>query len=68
MFSSCDGDWSPRERIAANPYASYASELLKLGIEVAQSTVSIYMVPRQDRPLQTWKTFLRNHAEGDCVD
>jgi integrase-like protein len=39
-------------------------ELLKLGIEVAQSTVSIYMVPRQDRPLQTWKTFLRNHAEG----
>ena len=26
-------------------------ELLKLGIEVAQSTVSIYMVPRQDRPL-----------------
>src|SRR6202045_1873526 len=39
-------------------------ELLKLGIEVAQSTISIYMVPRQDRPLQTWKTFLRNHAEG----
>jgi hypothetical protein len=36
----------------------------KRGIEVAQSTVSIYMVPRQDRPLQTWKTFLRNHAEG----
>jgi hypothetical protein len=39
-------------------------ELLKLGIEVAQSTVSIYMVPRQDRPLQTWKTFLCNHVEG----
>jgi transposase InsO family protein len=39
-------------------------ELLKLGIEVAQSTVSIYMVPRQDRPLQTWKTFLCNHMEG----
>ena len=36
-------------------------ELLKLGIAVAQSTVSIYMVPRRDRPLQTWKTFLRNH-------
>ena len=31
-------------------------ELLKLGIDVAQSTVSTYMVPRQDRPLQTWKT------------
>src|SRR5947209_14239202 len=39
-------------------------ELLKLGIDVAQSTVSIYMVPRRDRPLQTWKTFLRNQMEG----
>src|SRR5437016_9247579 len=39
-------------------------ELLKLGIEVAQSTVSIYIVPRRDRPLQTWKTFLCNHMEG----
>jgi transposase InsO family protein len=39
-------------------------ELLKLDISVAQSTVSIYMVPRRDRPLQTWKTFLRNHKEG----
>src|ERR1700730_3746439 len=39
-------------------------ELLKLGIEVAQSTVSIYMVSRRNRPLQTWKTFLRNHMEG----
>jgi hypothetical protein len=36
-------------------------ELLKLGIQVAQSTVLIYMVPRRDRPLQTWKTFVRNH-------
>src|SRR5262245_61103668 len=39
-------------------------ELLKLGIAVAQSTVSVYMVPRRDRPLQSWKTFLRNHMEG----
>jgi hypothetical protein len=39
-------------------------ELLKLGIAVAQSTVSAYMVPRRDRPLQTWKTFLRNQMEG----
>ena len=30
-------------------------ELLKLGIQVAQSTVSIYMVPRPDRPLQSWR-------------
>jgi hypothetical protein len=39
-------------------------ELLKLGIQIAQSTVSVYMVPRQGRPLQTWKTFIHNHAEG----
>jgi Integrase core domain len=38
-------------------------ELLKLGIDIARSTISIYMVPRQDRPLQTWKFFLRNHVE-----
>jgi hypothetical protein len=36
-------------------------ELLKLGIDVAQSMV-IYMVPRQGR-LQSWKIFLRNHVE-----
>jgi hypothetical protein len=39
-------------------------ELLKLGIAVAQSIVSIYKVPQSDRPLQTWKTFLSNHMEG----
>jgi hypothetical protein len=39
-------------------------ELLKLVIRVAQSTVSIYMVPRRGRPLQTWKTFMHNHTEG----
>ena len=38
-------------------------ELLKLGIDVAQSTVSIYMVPRKGRPLQSWKIFLHNHVE-----
>jgi len=38
-------------------------ELLKLGIDVAQSTVSIYMLPKQGRPLQSWKIFLRNHVE-----
>jgi len=37
-------------------------ELLKLGIEVSQSTVANYM-PRCSRPpSQSWKTFLRNHA------
>jgi hypothetical protein len=39
-------------------------ELLKLGFDVAQSTVSKYMALRRGRPSQTWKTFLRNHADG----
>jgi transposase InsO family protein len=39
-------------------------ELLMLGFEVAQSTVSKYMVRRRNPPSQTWKTFLRNHAEA----
>ena len=39
-------------------------ELLMLGFEVAQSTVSKYMVRRGKPPSQTWKTFLQNHAEA----
>jgi transposase InsO family protein len=37
-------------------------ELLKLGIEIAQSTVAKYMQRRREPPSQGWKTFLRNHA------
>ena len=39
-------------------------ELLKLGIEVAQSTVAKYMAKRGRGGSQTWKTFLHNHAAG----
>jgi hypothetical protein len=40
-------------------------ELLKLGIEVAQSTVAKYMAKRRPGGSgQTWKTFPRNHAAG----
>ena len=39
-------------------------ELLMLGFEVAQSTVSKYMVRVRTPPSQTWTTFLRNHAEA----
>src|SRR5262249_26453059 len=37
-------------------------ELLKLGFEIAQSTVAKYMVKRPGSPSQGWRTFLRNHA------
>jgi len=37
-------------------------ELLKLGFDVAQSSVAKYMVKRYGSPSQGWRTFLRNHA------
>jgi transposase InsO family protein len=37
-------------------------ELLKLGFEVAQSSVAKYMVKRRRPPSLGWRTFLRNHA------
>src|ERR1700739_2816635 len=37
-------------------------ELLKLGFEVAQSSVAKYMVKRRVPPSQGWRTFLHNHA------
>jgi transposase InsO family protein len=39
-------------------------ELLKLGIEVAQSTVAKYMARSGRGREQTWKTFLHNHVSG----
>ena len=39
-------------------------ELLKLGFDVAQSTVSKYMVRGRRLPSQSWNTFLRNHADA----
>jgi len=39
-------------------------ELLKLGIEVAQSTVAKYMAKSGRGRSQTWKTFLQNHTAG----
>jgi hypothetical protein len=37
-------------------------ELLKLGFEIAQSSVAKYMVKRSWPPSQGWRTFLSNHS------
>jgi hypothetical protein len=37
-------------------------ELLKLGFELAQSSIAKYMVKSRGPPSQGWRTFLRNHA------
>ena len=39
-------------------------ELLKLGIEIAQSTVARYEARGGRGRSQTWKTFLHNHSTG----
>jgi hypothetical protein len=39
-------------------------ELLKLGIDVGQTTIAKYMARGRRSPSQGWKTFLRNHADG----
>jgi putative transposase len=38
-------------------------ELLKLGIDIGESSVSKYMVRCRKPPSQTWRTFLENHAK-----
>ena len=39
-------------------------ELLKLGVDIGQTSVAKYMAKRRRPPSQDWKTFLRNHADG----
>ena len=39
-------------------------ELLKLGIDVGQTSVAKYMARRRGGPSQGWRTFLCNHADG----
>lgn len=39
-------------------------ELLKLGIEISESSVSKYLIRRKGPPSQTWKTFLENHIKS----
>src|SRR5260370_25429123 len=56
-----------REISLANPLwgaPRIHGELLKLGIDVGQTTVAKYMARGRRPPSQGWKTLLRNHADG----
>jgi transposase InsO family protein len=56
-----------REMSLANPLwgaPRIHGELLKLGIEVGQTSVAKYMARRRRPPSQGWRTFLSNHADG----
>src|ERR1700761_3087152 len=56
-----------REMSSANPLwgaPRIHGELLKLGVDIGQTSVAKYMAKRRDPPSQGWRTFLRNHADG----
>jgi hypothetical protein len=56
-----------REMSIANPLwgaPRIHGELLKLGIDIGQTSVAKYMARRRGSPSQGWKTFLHNHADG----
>ena len=56
-----------REMSIANPLwgaPRIHGELLKLGIDIGQTSVAKYMARRRAPPSQGWKTFLRNRADG----
>src|SRR4051794_28198737 len=51
----------------ANPFwgaPRIHGELLKLGIDVGQTSVAKYMARHRRPPSQGWRTFLLNHADG----
>ena len=55
-----------RKMAAANPLwgaPRIHGELLKLGIEVSERTVSRLLPPNRKPPSQTWKAFLNNHVQ-----
>ena len=56
-----------REMSLANPLwgaPRIHGELIKLGIDIGQTSVAKYMARRRRPPSQGWKTFLHNHADG----
>ena len=56
-----------REISLANPLwgaPRIHGELLKLGIDIGQTSVGKYMARRRRPPSQGWRTFLSNHADG----
>ena len=56
-----------REMSVANPLwgaPRIHGELLKLGMDVGQTTVAKYMAKRRRPPSQGWRTFVHNHADA----
>ena len=55
-----------RQMCRANPLwgaPRIHGELLKLGIDTSETTVSKHMIKHRGSPSQNWRTFLQNHAK-----
>jgi hypothetical protein len=52
------GRLSPLLALEVAPTPRIHGELLKLGLEVAQSSVAKYMVKRREPPSQGWRAFI----------
>ena len=57
--SRSDSHNEPGERNVGRPRIH--GELLKLGIDIGETSVSKYMIRGRRPPSQTWRTFLHNH-------
>src|SRR4051794_39473834 len=44
--------------------AAHSRELLKLGINIGEMSVSKYLIRNRKSPSQTWRTFLDNHLRS----
>jgi len=56
-----------KQMATANPYwgaPRIHGELLKLGVQISERTVSRLMPKCRKPPSQTWKAFLNNHVQG----
>ena len=49
---------------SARKLAFATDPLLKLGIDIGETSVSKYLVRRHSPPCQTWRTFLENHVKS----
>jgi transposase len=59
-----------REMSVANPpwgAPRIHGELLKLGMDVGQTTVAKYMAKRRRPPSQGWRTFVHDHADATAT-
>jgi putative transposase len=56
-----DSQDEPRESALGAPRIH--GELLKLGIDIGETSVGKYIVHRRGQPSQTWQTFLENHVK-----